>query len=219
MSDMTVSEVLFEQFCQDNSIPYSRVEQGEFKTPDYDVDFGGHRVIVEVKQINPNEDDERLRDQVRSRGAAAGWDESGRRVRLKISSAKKQLKAGSQGQYSTILVLYDNVPVGSLDADDIKTAMYGPETIKLLVPDDPEDERVKIENVGLGSERKFTPTQNTTFSAIALLFEFGGALRFSIFHNLHAKHPITPSWLRRDTVRHFELGPQVQGTFPEWREV
>jgi len=216
---MTISEILFEQFCKNNSIPYTRIEQEKYKTPDYDVYFGEHLVIAEVKQIDPNDNDEELREQAQSRGIIAGWEESGRRVRNKIDSSKKQLKLRSQSQYPAILVLYDNVPIKSIDADDIKTAMYGHETVRLALPDDPENVSVEIEKVGFGSERKFTPSHNTTFSAIALLYKFGGALRLSIFHNIYAKHPIDPSWLRHDMVRHFTLAPLVQGIFQEWHEV
>ncbi len=127
MNDLTISELLFEQFCKDNSIPYSRIEQEQHRTPDYDVYFGEYHMIAEVKQTDQNEKDEELREQLRSRGTTAGWEESGRRVRIKINSAKKQLKFK---QCPAILVLYDNVPIGSIDADDIKTAMYGHEIIR-----------------------------------------------------------------------------------------
>ena len=219
MNDLTISETLFEQFCEENSIPYARIEQEQHRTPDYDVYFGEHLVIAEVKQTDPNEKDEELRERGRSRGIAAGWEKSGRRVRIKIDSAKKQLKLRSQGQYPAILALYDNVPIWSIDADDIKTAMYGHETVRLDLLESPEDMSVEIENIGFGSERKFTPSHNTTFSAIALLHKFGGSLRLSVFHNIYAKHPIDPSWLRRDMVRHFTIGPQFHGAFQEWQEV
>jgi len=216
MNDLTISELLFEQFCKDNSILYSRIEQKQHKTPDYNIYFGEHHVIAEIKQIDQNEKDEALREQARLRGTAVGWEKSGRRVRIKIDSAKKQLKSS---QDPTILVLYDNVSIGSIDADDIKTAMYGHETVRLALLENSEDISVEIENVGFGSERKFTPSHNTTFSAIALLYKLGGSLRLSFFHNIYARHPIDPSWLRRDMVKHFTLGPQIKGLFQEWQEI
>ncbi len=90
---------------------------------------------------------------------------------------------------------------------------------RVALLDNPEDMSIEIEHIGFGSDRKFTPSHNTTFSAIALLYKFGGALRLSIFHNIYAKCPIDPSWLRRNTVSHFTLGPQVQGAFQEWLEI
>ena len=151
MNNLTISELLFEQFCKDNSILYSRIKQEQHRTPDYDVYFGEHHVIAEVKQIDQNEKDEELREQGCLRGTAAGWEESGRRVRIKIDSAKKQLKIS---QDPAILVLYDNVPIGSIDADDIRTAMYGHETVRLAFLENSEDMSVEIENVGFGSGRE-----------------------------------------------------------------
>ena len=58
MNDLTISELLFEQFCEDNSIPYSRIGQAKDKTPDYDVYFGEHHIIAEVKQTDQNEKEE-----------------------------------------------------------------------------------------------------------------------------------------------------------------
>src|SRR5687767_12357453 len=104
MSDKTISEILFEQFCKENSILCSQIERQEHKTPDYDVYFGAHLVIAEVKQLDPNEVDEKHCEQVRQREPVAYWEESGRRVRIKIDSAKTQLKLRSQGKYPAILL-------------------------------------------------------------------------------------------------------------------
>jgi len=219
MSDKTVSELLFEQFCNENLILYSRIEHQDYQTPDYDTYFAEQLVIVEVKQVDSNDNDEKYREQGRQRGIVVYRPKSDRRVRNKIDSAKKQLKLRSQGKHPAMLVLYDNVPLRPIDASDIKTAMYGDESVSFLVPENPEDTSIEIEKVGFGSGRKFTPNHNTTFSAIAFLYKSGDTLRLSIFHNIHAKCPIDPSWLRRNTVRHFTLGPQVQGVFQEWVEI
>ena len=218
MDGLTISEILFEQFCKDNSIRYSRIEPGESKTPDYEVYFNEHCIIAEVKQIDQNEKDKELREQVRLRKSVAFWEESGRRVRYKIDSAKKQLK---YKDCPAILVLYDNVPIKSIDSDDIKSAMYGHETIRVSYYENPDGSPAEIVSVSeeFGSGRKFTQNDNTTFSAIALLYRFGGSLRLSLFHNDHAKHSIEPSWLRCDLVRHFKLGPQSPGRFQEWQEI
>ena len=219
MSEKTVSEFLFEQFCNENSIPYSRIETQDYKTPDYDVYFGGQLVAIEIKQIDSNEDDIKHLKQLRLRGRVGIREIPGRRVRIKIDSAKKQLELRTQGKYPAVLVLYNNVPIGYIDSNDIKTAMYGSESGSILIPDDPEDTSIYIESISLGSGRKFTPNHNTTISAIALLYKFGEIIRLSIFHNIHAKCPFDPSWLRRNTVTHFTLEPQTQEKLQEWLEI
>jgi hypothetical protein len=73
----------------------------------------------------------------------------------------------------------------------------------------------EITNGGFGSGRKFTKVDNTTISGIALLY-IVGTLRLTIFHNIYAKCPFEPSWLRRSTVTHRKLEPQLPGKIQEW---
>ena len=103
-------------------------------------------------------------------------------------------------------MLYDNVPIRSIDADDMKTAMYGQETVRLALLENFEDMSVEIKSVGFGSGRKFTPSQNTTFSAIALLHKFGESIRISVFHNIYARHVVGSLYLRdrRKSARGFD---------------
>ena len=212
----TKSELLFEQFCEENSIPYSRIDQSGHRTPDYEVYFGEQLVVIEVKQIDPNKNDKKYQEQLPKLRHIGTRESSDERVRHKIGDAHKQLKNRSQGKFPAILVLYDNTPFNSIDLTDIKTAMYGYETVDIYVSDVTEDLLIEIKNGGFGSGRKFTKDDNTTISGIALLYMFGMTLRLDIFHNQYAKCPFEPSWLRRNTVTHFRLEPQLPGKIQEW---
>jgi hypothetical protein len=145
-------------------------------------------------------------------------ERSDQRVRKKIEDAHEQLKNRSQGKFPAILVLYDNSPFESIDSTDIKNAMYGNESIRLHMSDDSEDLFIEIKNGGFGSGRKFTKDDNTLISGIAKLYMFE-TLRLDIFHNQYAKCPFEPSWLRRSTVTHFKLEPQLPGKLQEWQVV
>ena len=92
----TESEILFEIFCDAVHIPYVRIPCGAGKTPDYDITPGGNKIVAEVKQIEPGDDDERLLS------AGASWSDQGRRVRQKIDAAKRQLKARSGGRFPAL---------------------------------------------------------------------------------------------------------------------
>ena len=218
MSKKTKSELLFEQFCEENSIPYFRIEQSSDRTPDYEVYFGEQLVVIEVKQIDPNKNDKKYQEQLPKLGHIGIRESSDERVRHKIDNAHEQLKNLSQGKFPAILVLYDNSPFKSIDSTDIKNAMYGNESVRLLLVDDSEDLLIEVKNGGFGSCRKFTKDDNTTISGIARLYMFG-TLRLDIFHNQYAKCPFEPSWLRRITVTHFKLEPQLQGKIQEWQVV
>ena len=102
-----------------------------------------------------------------------GWTnafgkEPGAKVRLKIQSGAKQLKARNKGRnLPTILVLYNNVPITDrgVDSYEIKTAMYGIEKITISVA----NEQMDVIERGFGGKRKMTPNSNTSISAIATL--------------------------------------------------
>ena len=215
MSTKTKSEILFEQFCKENSIPYSQIDQSDCRTPDYEIYFGKILVVIEVKQIDRNKNEKKYQEQLPKLGRVGIREKSAQRVRHIIYDAHEQLKNRSQGKLPAILVIYDNTPFKSIEPTDIKNAMYGDETVGLYSLDDTEDLFIEIKNGGFGSGRKFTKDDNTTISGIAKLYMFG-TLRLDIFHNQYAKCPFEPSWLRRGTVTHFKLEPQLPGKMQEW---
>lgn len=218
-SGRTLSERLFEQFCEENRIVASRIEEGELRTPDYEIRFGEHRVVVEVKQFDPNKEDRAHAEMAKRGWPVAFFEDSAKRVRLKIQDAREQLKRLTGGQCPAMLVLFDNVSPGTIDPTDIKTGMYGDETVTVAAHR-PGDRQPQIIDQGFGSKRKLTQEHNTTFSAVALLYEsMDRSLRLSVFHNYYAARPIRPTWLRRERVRHFGLNPEQRGVLPEWEEI
>src|SRR5215216_1898358 len=63
MTDQTISEMLFERFCTDTGIPFVRLEPDSSsgqRTPDYEIHLQEPPVLVEVKQIDPNREDQAL---------------------------------------------------------------------------------------------------------------------------------------------------------------
>jgi len=50
----TKSENMFEQFCNELSIKCNRIEEAKEKRPDYEVVINSTKMLVEVKQIDPN---------------------------------------------------------------------------------------------------------------------------------------------------------------------
>ncbi len=217
MKKQTISESLFEQFCTENSIPWNRVERdNDARTPDYDIYLNDNIIVVEVKQFDLNDKDKAIIKELSIKGRAAYWEEPGRRVRNKIGSAKDQLKRRSKNTHPTILILYDDVG-GVVDRHDIMAAMYGQDTIKMEIS---KSDHILKETEEFGGKRKFTSTENTTFSAIALLYKnFDAQLKLSVFHNVHAKLPINIECFRYDTVKHFSIDLQSEGFSTGWSEL
>jgi len=165
MSDKTVSERLFERFCNDNYIEHKRIEASSIpskKEPDYEIQTVTELVVVEVKQFDPNKEEKKLHKQLLERGYTDAYGgEPGAKARLKIQAGAKQLKARSKGKLPALLVLYNNVPISDRGVDpyEIKTAMYGIEKIDLAV--DPSANRMSLTERGFGPKRKVTPSSNT----------------------------------------------------------
>lgn len=212
MTHRTESEQVFEEFCTALQISFARIPTGSQKTPDYDLNLGGNLVVTEVKQCDPNEEDQENWSNAWSNGAASSWSLPGRRVRLKVSQARKQLKARSDGKVPTLLIIYDNGTFGGIDNVDIKTAMFGDETVRCTRG--PQN-TTSVGQVQPGGGRQLTAECNTTISAIALLH--GGKLwrSLSVFHNHYSQNPINPNWFRHNRFRHFGLDPECY----EWREM
>jgi hypothetical protein len=217
--NLTTSERLFEQFSEENVIGYNRIAEEKTPTPDYEIKFGDHRVIVEVKELDSNISDLEAFHDLRSRGQTGMWKEPGHRLRLKIEESKKQLKLKSQERCPVVLVLYDNVVLPSIDWDDFRIAMYGLEIEVLDIPQDRNQEPTVIARRS-GYKAKFTRNRNTTFSALGLLYKSNDdRLNLILLHNFYAKNPIDVDWLRRDTVKHFRLDPTNRENYPKWEQL
>src|SRR5262249_47846551 len=125
---VTRSEQMFEQFCRENSIRFSRLEpEIDVMTPDYDIFRQEHRGVTEIKELVENEADKAAWNEARARGGGAACSDPRGRIRSKIREAYKQLKRRSEGSHPTIVVFCDNGTFGGIDATDIKNAMYGDE--------------------------------------------------------------------------------------------
>jgi hypothetical protein len=221
----TASELLFERFCADQGLLLTQVptqSDRARKTPDYEINAAGHRIVVEVKQIDPNPEDRRQFRLLRERGETDTiTSEPGHRVRGKISDAMPQLKMRSKGRVPAMLVLYNNVKLieERIDPVDIRTAMYGLEIVEIRVPTDPNDRRISARH-RFGGKRKVSQKHNTSLSAVASMYEGSVSARLDVYHNDFAANPIAPDWLRNDAVRHFKLADHVgRGGLSEWIEL
>lgn len=224
MGNKTVSERLFERFCDDNHIEYKRIEAYSIPNknePDYEIQTLTELVVVEVKQFNPNEEEKKLYKQLWERGYTDAYGgEPGAKARLKIQAGAKQLKARSKGKLPALLVLYNNVPISDRGVDpyEIKTAMYGIEKIDLAL--DPDANRVSLTERGFGPKRKVTPSRNTSLSAVGALYSSpNGELSLIVFHNIHAVKPLDWRSLQGPRIRHFTLEEKEPRDFQEWQEL
>lgn len=217
----TISEEQFEAFCQNRGIPLERIPESEARTPDYQIDIDGERIIVEIKETSPNPEEIESDRLVKERGYGnVTGGTPGDRVRKMIRSASGQLKARSNGVLPTLLVVFDRGRVaGHVEAYQIRVAMYGLEQIYLAVPPLGHGEPYAT-GAGHGPKRKMTETDNTSISAIGALVMTGpNSHVLYVYRNRFAKVPLDPRLLQRFGVTHYDLGVAEQGLASDWVEI
>ncbi len=222
---MTVSEYLFERFCKENGIkcfPIPRSKDGA-KTPDYEVIIDDKKVVVEVKQFDPNPDDKEHQKQLEKNGMTEVYQGNmTRRIRGKINDAMPQLKNWAKQEIPSLLFLYSNVPLDAktIYSHNVLEAMYGGESSLIIFPRNP-NVFPYVKNTRFGGDRKVAPKYNTSLSAIVTLREDwkDRKLYANFFHNVFSKYPFNPDWLRREGINHFTLPNIEMKRFSEWIKV
>ena len=80
----TTSELAFEQFLTQNTLPFKRIEEQETPRPDYLVQIGDLKVLFEVKEIS--EDENFTTEPLKVYGRTIGDH-----IRAKIEQARRQV--------------------------------------------------------------------------------------------------------------------------------
>jgi hypothetical protein len=202
------SETLFELFCDQVGLPWSRVPEATEKRPDYEIVARAVRVLAEVKQLDPNPEEEALAQRSAKGEVVAFGSTPGERIRREVREANRQLKKVAAQEAPAVVVIFNNTPC-SLHTDPyaVMTAMQGIDAVEVSVPRDVRESPT----FGLtlsGPERVLRPDANTTVSVIVILFGEGADdARVDIFHNRFARCPLDPESLRLPRTRHFRLPP------------
>jgi hypothetical protein len=82
-----VSHKTFERFCVLRGFRAEPIQRAATPTPDYKVWIGAKCYIVELKQLDPNEEDERQRRELETIGETAGELTPGKRAHSKVGRA------------------------------------------------------------------------------------------------------------------------------------
>jgi len=197
------SETLFEQLCSSHGIPCERVPTEAVRTPDFAITLHSVRVICEVKQIDPNLEDLQEIQNVGSGQATGRFIPN--RLRAKLKTVSRQLKAASLAGCPTMLVVYDNTPFKMYtDHFDVVQAMFGAHSIALS---EGRDGNPVVSKPFFGGNRGLTPDHNTAVSALAILDGGPTSERsLRVYHNPYAAVVLHPELL--------EVLPVVQRLLP-----
>jgi hypothetical protein len=219
----TESERAFVELCARCEIPLIRVREATDEAqrrPDYEIRPQGHRIIVEVKQFDPNPTEMEAQRKL-DRGEVALWSTvPGDRIRKAVASAASQLKALSESKFPSLLVVFDNT--GSrmhTDSYAVATAMAGLDVVPVSVPKRPSDGPPVFNDTRSGPKRKMTAADNTSISGIGVLAQVEVATRLLVYHNRYARNPIEPSWLRAADISHLKIREGAAGSLGVWEAV
>jgi len=219
LTQKTVSELAFEQFCDSKQIAWEPIPTEDAtgsRTPDYFIFPSGVKIAAEIKEVTPNASEREQLRQYKETGLSTFGGTVGDRARSLISTAAKQLRTKAKGRYPAIVVIYnsDFMLRQHTEPHQIKAAMYGFDTIVLgLSPN--MTQRPSLIDRKSGPGRMMTDQHNTTVSAVAVLDDMG----LTLYHNLFAAIPLTPELFKEIAVRQFRLGSKRPGEFVEWVEL
>jgi hypothetical protein len=216
----TESELHLEQFCRDVGlllVPIPTEACAARRTPDYELALGEPRVVVEVKQIDPNKEEVRAERARTASGEQLAFQSTpGSRLRGKISQAARQLRTRCKHEQPGLVVVYNNVyfrPVLTSE-HNVLAAMYGRLAIRLSI----SRTGPIISEPRLGGNRSFDRNTNTVVSALGILSQ-QQPTELAIYHNDFARAPINPDLFRIPRVRQYHRYRAEPGARPGWTEI
>ena len=193
MSMPTISEVLFEQLCSQRGVACNRIPEDTQKSADYRVSLGSVKLVAEVKQLAPNDEDKNLAPvwgTPNSSGAVAPSD----RVQGLLKKAYPQIKRSCEGMWPTMIVVYNNSgPWNWIDTFTVAKAMFGSFGIVLgLQP----DQTIGVSGHGYFGERKVTKDTFRSLSVVGVLKRVKDeVMGLDCYHNPFATVRVEPSLL------------------------
>jgi hypothetical protein len=175
--------------------------------------------VTEVKEITPNPA-ERAADAALAKGKPVVVSITpGQRVRGKISDSVPQIKSRAKRRFHGLLIVYEDGPLPRhVDEYQIRVAMFGFESVVFAVPNDPRQSPYSVGRK-YGRGRKMTPDHSTSVSAVGVLSARGGDIGLTIYHNPHAKIPLSPGLVARYGIPQFKLADAPHGAIAQWEAI
>jgi hypothetical protein len=216
----TESEIYFEDFCRRNGFSLLPVPVTTTKTPDYTLTVAGHLVVVEVKEIQPTDEELESERLAIESGVGNCIDITpGKSVRKKIADCSKQIKARTQGKHPGMLVLWEGGRCWGRHTEPyhVRVAMAGFEQVIVTVPPIASNRSPSFTGMKHGPSRKMTEDANTSISAVAVLcLPADDNMLLQIYHNRYAAIPLEPGLLVGSEVTQYWLRDNLRGT-TEWQ--
>lgn len=199
----------FDLRCRERGITPQRIRESRrpnVRRPDFALQINGKTVIVEVKAIEPNEQDQDDLEKMGRQGSVLrdGFSDT-RRISNKLKKADGQLKPYAERSIPGIVNIQDYTGYGLLLVSyGIHVAMFGRDKLQVSVPRDWRDYTdspppPRIEGLRSAGRETLTQQHNRSISAV-LIFHFKrlpATFVSCLFHNHFARHSIPPECAAR----------------------
>jgi hypothetical protein len=231
MSGQTISEALFEQWCHAQGVDVRRIKVARAKgqkRPDYAIRVNDSWCIIEIKQIDPDKEDNDRLATLRQGKVEGYWIDPGARLTRPVRKASSQLRKFSHRGFPTVLCLFDATASFHDAPIQVVQAMIGKEALHFEVSPDPKHDP-RFLGTRHGKDATMTKTDNRSISAVAVLLRpTEGSLFIDLYHNPFARVQI-PSKIADPLVRK-QIVPTVSSPptsgpsglefliGPDWRE-
>lgn len=224
MNHQNDPENLFERACRRHRYTLTKIPKQSHQTPDYEVTTPHGPFIAEVKSINPNpEDEEKIRELQQTGMTTTIHLRIGVRAKVKIKEALDQLRPHESKKVPLVVVLYDNVRIGStplaypdlhVQPSYIDAAMFGRLRVHVSLnesaPKMPDDRT----NEGLVG-----PKTNNSLSAVIVISGWDDKT-LEIYHNPFAAVPLAHGVFTDEKCSHMTKDKaDAFGNLGEWKAV
>jgi hypothetical protein len=219
----TVSEQYFLSYCKARGYEVKKIdptgEAGQ-RFPDYETTTPAGRVIVEIKEFSPNDEDKAFAAKFEKEGKASFENRSiGRRVRKAIIDAAPQLRRYKDTPLPEVLLLYDNTNAGPdyLDPMNIGAGMFGEPVIRFSR--NPSLKPKGVPAATHGGRRQLTKTTRLYIGALGVMnVDSAGEIRIDFFHNPFSTKPVWPRYFLDPNDRHYTKPDHPDRTAWAWDE-
>ena len=218
----TQSEELFAAICDRHGyevtkLPTRSAEQR--RTADFSVETPQGRLLAEVEELTPNDDDLRQIKEMKETGVTSGGGTIGARARRAVRHAALQLRDHCDEKVPMIAVLYDNVrtsdgrvayPMYYSEHYHIDTAMYGQRVVHVPLREDvtPGPDRS-------GGGRTTTLDEKNYLSAVAVISDWDDKTLY-VYHNCFAELPLPGELFSDHQCHHFEKSSDPHAEPWQW---
>jgi hypothetical protein len=212
----TEGERNFELFCNCHGFKYEKImEVIDIRTPDYKLFIDDYLIIVEVKDMEPNKEDQKALKEFYEKGSVV-WGESkvGSRVRNKIITSKGQIKTHTKNKNPSILLIFDNRNeiTPTLTDYEIKVGMFGFESVSI---------NSNSNFRKFGGKAQMTKNSRKYISCIGLLIKEKNAPPFlKLYENYYASIKIKYDIFRKyKDINIFKLEYPPDKIFGNWIQI